>query len=303
VTWSATGLPAGVALNPTTGVLTGKLNTAGTFNVTFTATNSAGSGSYAQVIVVEENRNLPVVSLAAEQPGSSGQSQPLSFAVGQPVAIFFDGTYNPTSWAAADLPNGLTINTTTGVVSGLLRVPGTFRFFVTATNNVGASNALAVTVTATGAAQAFQFVSDDPTLTDLQIDQRSGTVASSRAVSFKQHTRARFALVFLDFGSPVAPPDAASVKMLIRQQDQFEAEALFPESAATLVAAPETQPAYLLVEMDIAGEALATVFKALLDGGTAAPTLAVMTDVTWRTNGVLRASQTFFFTIDPAVTY
>lgn len=45
-TWSATGLPPGVSINPSTGQITGTPTTVGTYNVTVTATDSAGqSGS------------------------------------------------------------------------------------------------------------------------------------------------------------------------------------------------------------------------------------------------------------------
>jgi hypothetical protein len=43
--FNATGLPAGLSVNHTTGVISGKPGGAGTFNVTISAANSAGTGS------------------------------------------------------------------------------------------------------------------------------------------------------------------------------------------------------------------------------------------------------------------
>lgn len=308
VVWSASGLPDGVAINPQSGALTGKLSVPGDYNITITATNSTGATDYAQRITVLPTQAVPVVSLAAQQPGAAsepsyGQPPKLKFEAGAAVKIFHDATNDPTAWSASDLPLGLSIDADTGTVSGIIRAPGNYRFFVTATNSVGDSDPLGVTVTATGRAQAFQFISADPTLTDLQIDIRSGAVNSSRDLSFKQFTKVRLALVWLDFGSPVDPPSAATIKMAIRAKDQFEADPLFPAVSATLVPATETQPAYLLIEQALQGDALAAQCKSLLDPQPATPMLEVMADVTWVADGILCASQTIYFTIAPAVTY
>ena len=311
VTWSATGLPDGAVINQTSGFVSGKLTTAGTYNVTVSATNSTGTGTFAQVIVVEPNRYLPVVSLAAEQPGATGGQSgygvpQLSFAVGTPVAVYFDGTYNPTSWAAADLPNGLAIDATTGVVSGLLRAPGSFRFFVTATNSVGASNTLPVTVTATGAAQAFEFVSADPTLTDVQIDVRTGAISSSLPLAFKQLESARLAIVFLDFGTPIVPPVAGSVVLGMRPAGLYDEDFLFAPPACSLVAASEGQPAYLLAEFVVEGDEINArladaIARENVSSGSSA-LFTAMAEIAWTQGSIPRISDTFQITFEPAVT-
>jgi hypothetical protein len=51
-TWSATGLPAGLAMNATTGVITGTPTTAGTASVTITATYSGSPTSKTLPLVV-----------------------------------------------------------------------------------------------------------------------------------------------------------------------------------------------------------------------------------------------------------
>jgi hypothetical protein len=55
------------------------------------------------------------------------------------------------TWSyTGNLPNGLTLNTNTGVISGTPTLNGTFRFSVKATNNAG-SNTKQLTITVTGA--------------------------------------------------------------------------------------------------------------------------------------------------------
>ena len=64
----------------------------------------------------------------------------------------------PTSYAATGLPPGLTINTTTGVISGTPTTPGVYNVMLTATNGSGSTpqtltitiNLLAPVVTSAG---------------------------------------------------------------------------------------------------------------------------------------------------------
>lgn len=50
--FDATGLPAGLTVNTTTGLISGTPTTAGTYNVTISATNSAGTGTAILVITI-----------------------------------------------------------------------------------------------------------------------------------------------------------------------------------------------------------------------------------------------------------
>ena len=51
-TFTASGLPPGLTINPTTGVISGVPTTAGTFQVTVTATNANGVSAWQLAIVV-----------------------------------------------------------------------------------------------------------------------------------------------------------------------------------------------------------------------------------------------------------
>jgi hypothetical protein len=123
--YAATGLPAGLTVNTSTGVISGTPATAGTYNVTVSATNTGGTGTKAVTITI--SNPAPVINSAATASGTTG-------------AAF---TYNitasnaPTSYSATGLPAGLTLNTSTGVISGTPTTAGTYTTTMSATNTTG----------------------------------------------------------------------------------------------------------------------------------------------------------------------
>ena len=104
--FSVTGLPLGMSVNSTTGIISGTPTTIGNFNLTLSATNGGGSHQAAHTLRVLPP--LPVVSSTLAANAFPGVD--FSFQV--------TATNNPTSFSASGLPPGLMINSTTGVVSG-----------------------------------------------------------------------------------------------------------------------------------------------------------------------------------------
>jgi hypothetical protein len=149
VTYAVTAgtLPSGLSLNATTGVISGTpaAGTGGVTSLTITATNTTGSTdqSFTLTVFVPANSKPTFTS-----PNSTNfvQGQSGSFTV---VAI---GYPTPVTYRLATgsniLPNGLTIDANTGVISGTpAGTTGAFRVMMQATNEAGsATQNLTITI-------------------------------------------------------------------------------------------------------------------------------------------------------------
>ena len=121
--WSATGLPANLLMS-SSGVLSGVPATAGTFTVTATATDVfklTGSATFTLTV-------NPAPALTSPGP----QTTIIGDAVALPLAL--TGGTGPFAWVATGLPTGLTLNATTGLVSGTPATTGTGNVTVTVTD-------------------------------------------------------------------------------------------------------------------------------------------------------------------------
>lgn len=130
-TYSVTSgaLPPGLTLHPSTGAVTGTPTAGGSYELTITATNVAGSVPIALTLHVSAPPSLFVDGhLGSPTVGAS-------FVDG----ILTDGSPAPTySISAGTLPAGLTIDSTSGVISGIPSVPGqAYSFTVLASNAHG----------------------------------------------------------------------------------------------------------------------------------------------------------------------
>ena len=136
--YAATGLPAGLVLNTSTGVITGRPTSIGVSNVRFSAVNGFGQDSETLRITVGEATATPVITSATTAPGTVGFPFP-------PYVIAATGV--PTSYTATGLPSGLKLNTLTGAITGTPTTAGTYPVVITATNTAGTSTAnLTITV-------------------------------------------------------------------------------------------------------------------------------------------------------------
>src|SRR5438552_3305238 len=133
--YNATGLPAGLSVNTSTGVISGTPTTAGTYTVTISATNAGGTGSHTLTLTI--NPPTPVIQPPFTATGT----------VGSNFSYTINATNNPTSYNATGLPGGLAINTGTGKITGKPTTAGIYQVTLSATNAGGTGTAtLVITV-------------------------------------------------------------------------------------------------------------------------------------------------------------
>ena len=169
--WSATGLPAGIAINATTGAIAGTPTAKGVFAVNFTATGSGGtSGSTSVAFTISEG--APIITAGQTATSLLGVAFTKTFSL-------TDSANRPvTSWSATGLPSWAALNATTGAITGTPQDRGTTTITLTATGLGGTSAAttasisVAVGVPIITAGQSFTgkvgdiFPSTRPSLTD-----------------------------------------------------------------------------------------------------------------------------------------
>lgn len=139
--YTATGLPPGLTINTLTGAINGTPTTAGTYVVTVTATNSAGSNSSTVTMIVAAAAVAPIIVSPTTASATAGRPF---------VTYFIDATGLPTSFSATGLPAGLTLNTLTGAINGTPTASGTSVVTITATNSTGTSTTSLTIVVASG---------------------------------------------------------------------------------------------------------------------------------------------------------
>ena len=110
---SAAGLPPGLTVDPVSGLISGTVAAEGSFSVTLTVTDPAGTSSATLQITFTADPTLPVIVSSNETQLVAGQ--PFSFQVQAPVSNPGDPvTYR----LVGNLPQGLTFDPATGVISG-----------------------------------------------------------------------------------------------------------------------------------------------------------------------------------------
>jgi hypothetical protein len=193
VNWQLGNAPSGFSINSeyaTTALINGVFTTTGSFPILVIATSSNGAVLQTTINFVVSGvspGSYPVISAATIS----------SVVAGAAINYQFYASGEPTSWSANGLPGTLTLNPSTGTLTGVIYTPGIYSFEVTATNGAGSSSPQQVTLTVsapTGTGSSLTTVSSAPpqyiswlasqlNLVDLQVDLRYGGVSSYASIN------------------------------------------------------------------------------------------------------------------------
>lgn len=135
--YNISGLPPGLSANPTTGVVSGTPTSAGVFPVSISANNANGTGAVTVVTVS--------IGAAVGAPVISGSATAI-VAVNAPFTYTIAASNSPTLFAAVGLPVGLSLNASTGVISGTPTAAGASIVGLTASNASGTSAIFNLTI-------------------------------------------------------------------------------------------------------------------------------------------------------------
>ena len=158
----ATGLPAGVTMNYSTGVISGTVYCPG-FTMVVSALNACGTGTKTVTVTVTGAGSV----ITSASTASGKQNTPFSFTI--------TATNSPTSFTATGLPSGLTLNTSSGLISGTPTVKGIFSVPISASNACGGSSGtLTITLQGDCALPTLQCDSITASITKCGFDEYAG---------------------------------------------------------------------------------------------------------------------------------
>ncbi|MCX6951194.1 MAG: immunoglobulin domain-containing protein, partial [Verrucomicrobia bacterium] len=141
-TYAATGLPGGISLNVSSGVISGTATAPGTSTGVLTLTSAGVTNGFSYTLVVDAAAGTPAITSATT----------VTALVGQSFAYTATASNSATSFNLGPLPPGLSGNTTTGAITGTPTTAGSYVIAVSANNGsgTGATTSLLLTVNPAG---------------------------------------------------------------------------------------------------------------------------------------------------------
>jgi hypothetical protein len=135
-TWSATGLPAGLTLDPSSGAISGSPTASGTASVMFTVTDAGGQTASATLSLTVAPSTPAPLSVTTTRLPSCHLGKPYS------ATVAATGGTAPYTWSTpdpGDFPPGITLNSDGTLTGTDSTQKGMFTFTVTATDASGAT--------------------------------------------------------------------------------------------------------------------------------------------------------------------
>lgn len=155
----AGSLPPGFTLTPSSDTRSATLSGMPTATAAYDFTISVeGHGRHVStenyiLTLQQQTGSTPVITSSTSETG----------AVGSAFSYQIAATNSPTSFAATDLPAGLTVNTSTGLISGTPTLSGTSAVTISATNADGTGSApLALTIASTSYSVTLSWAPSPP---------------------------------------------------------------------------------------------------------------------------------------------
>ena len=136
LTYSASGLPTGLSINNSSGLISGTVTTVGNFNVSVTVNDGTDNSVINFVWDVAQN---PPANTAPSVTNPGTQNNLVSDNINLAI-VATDVDNDPLTYSASGLPTGLSINNTSGLISGTVTTVGNFN--VTVTVNDGTDNSV-----------------------------------------------------------------------------------------------------------------------------------------------------------------
>ena len=231
LSYTISSLPAGLLFDQASGVLSGIPTALGQFPLRIVASDSDGLTAASNLFT------LTVSAIPNNAPVFAGAIANRTFPIAEPIAafsgIFTDAdTDDVLTYSASGLPAGLTINSTTGEVTGVPTVPGTFAASISVADSEGAS----------ATSNTFEIVVEPapdlaPVITGTTpasaVSLQAGTTATVSVTATDENTAT------LSYSATVAP--AGVVNVSATGSGAFGIEALVEGSATlTLIVTDDT---------------------------------------------------------------
>ncbi|GAA2033522.1 hypothetical protein GCM10009839_37410 [Catenulispora yoronensis] len=200
LTYSATGLPAGLSINSASGLISGTPTTAGTYSVTVTASSGTASGSAGFSWTVTGGTSETVtMSTPDDQAGTVGTATSLPLKA-------TDSAGKTLTFSATGLPAGLSVNSASGLISGTPTTAGTYAVTASASSGT-ASASVNFTWTITGG-------TGNETVSVTNPGSQTGTVGTALSLQINATDSAGNALTYSATGLPAGLSINASTGLI-----------------------------------------------------------------------------------------